>query len=72
MAKPNLDWHGYRFDLLCPSCGYKDLQLLGEMVGKDSIPCRACGESIDISGDERQTVLKKVRDGIRDLNIMSY
>ena len=71
MADSTPRWHVYRFDLPCPSCGYKDLQLLGKMIGEDSIPCRACGEVIDISDDEWQAALKKICDGVSELYIMS-
>ncbi|MCH8944601.1 MAG: hypothetical protein IH910_07410 [Proteobacteria bacterium] len=69
MTDMNLNWRVYRFDFLCPSCGYKDLQLLGDMVGKDSIPCRACHEVIDISDDEWQASLKMIADGISEIYI---
>ena len=71
MADSTPRWHVYRFDLPCPSCGYKDLQLLGKMIGKDSIPCRACRKVIDISDDEWQTSLKMIADGIREIFIIA-
>ena len=67
----SLDWRFFRVELPCPSCGYKDFQLIGEMIGKDSIPCRACREVIDISSNEWQASLKKIYDGLREIYIIS-
>lgn len=65
------DWHYFRVELPCPSCGYKDLQLLGQLVDKNSIACRACSEVIDISDSKWQSSLKQFKDSICDLAIHS-
>ena len=66
-----LNWHHFRVELPCPSCSYNDLQLLGKLVGKDSIPCRACGEVIDISDSKWQSTFKSFKDNICDLAVHS-
>ncbi len=71
MTNLMLDWRHFRVELACPSCGYKDFQLIGEMIGKDSIPCRACREIIDISSDDWQTALKKISDGISEIYVIT-
>ena len=71
MNRTTPNWAAHRIPFPCPSCGYEDKQALGELVGKDSIPCRACGDVIDISDDEWQTSLKMIADGIREIFIIT-
>ena len=59
----------HRFELPCPHCGQMDLQVIGEMVGKDEIACRFCGEMIDLSDEQWQTGLRKFIEGLRNIYI---
>ena len=61
-------WQTVRIDLPCPGCGHKNSEVAGNLIDKDSIPCRACDEVIDISDDEWQTAFKKIADGHSELS----
>ena len=67
MVKPL--WSVHRVPLPCPSCGHVDLQMLGKLIGENSIPCVICDEVIDISDDEWQASLKVIADTIGETYI---
>ena len=64
-------WYVYRIEIPCPSCGKEDFQRLGELIGKDSVTCRVCGEPIDISDDKWQSAIKEIADGLSKIHILS-
>ena len=52
-----------RIDLLCPTCGETDKQLLKEMAKLHAIECRYCGAPIDLSSKEwRERIASETED----------
>lgn len=69
MAK-SVDPMGFRFELPCPHCGQTDLQLVGDLVGKDEIACRGCGEMVDLTNEKWQAGLQQFIEGLRHIYVI--
>lgn len=57
----------FRIELPCPHCGKKDLQLIGDLVGKDEIACRYCRGVVDLTDEKWQAGLREYVEGFRKL-----
>ncbi len=64
-------WQTVRIDLPCPGCDHKNSEVAGNLVGKDSVSCRACDDVIDISHEDWQAVFKKIADGHSEIDILT-
>lgn len=62
-----IDARPFRFELPCPHCGKVDMQIIGELVGKDEITCRYCGEMIDLTDENWQASLKETIESLNAL-----
>lgn len=67
MVNPNV----FRIELPCPNCGTTDRQMIGELVGKDEIACRACGGTIDLTNEKWQVGLSEFIEGLRQIYVIS-
>jgi len=67
-----LDPHGFRIELACPHCGETDLQLIGDLVGKNEIACRFCRESINLTNEKWQSGLSDMIEGLREIYILKH
>ena len=66
MVNPN----AFRIELPCPNCGKIDLQMIGELVGKDMIACRVCAELIDLTNEKWQAGLREMIEGLREIYVV--
>jgi len=41
-----------RVEFICTNCGHNSSHMFGELEGKLSVPCKACGGSIDLTNPE--------------------
>jgi len=58
---------GFRFEIECPHCGYKGMQIIGELVDRDEVPCGACGDTIDITNEKWKAGLRETIEGLREI-----
>jgi hypothetical protein len=62
-----IDANPFRFPIPCPHCGQTDLQVVADLVGKDEIACRFCGEMIDLTNEKWQSGLAEFIESLRQI-----
>ena len=63
MLKPE----AHKVEIPCPDCGHASPHMLGKLVDADSVACRFCRATIDVSDEDRQAAFRKMLDGLRQL-----
>ena len=61
----------YRIEVPCPKCGETDLQLIRELVGKDSAVCSFCKADIPINTEDWQTRISEALEDLDRIDIIS-
>lgn len=59
-----------RIDVPCPQCGKNNKEPLAELVVGDAVPCRFCGEIIDLTGEDWRVSLAKQAEEFKQIKIV--
>lgn len=61
----------YRIEVPCPKCGETDLQLIRDLVGKDSTACSFCDADITINTKDWQALISETLESLDRIDITS-
>jgi len=56
-----------RMDVPCPKCCKTNLEPIRELVANDTVPCRHCGEIIDLSAKDTRAGIVKFAEQAKEI-----